>query len=169
MSALLEYRRKFIRSGAARRFWAKVDRPGPDACWEWTGTQSGNKVKYGQRLAHRVSWELANGPIPDGMWVLHRCDNGLCVNPRHLFLGTASDNNHDMMAKGRARAGRPPQKLTSEDVAAIRRIYARRDASQRTLAREYGVHQTMISKIVRGERRLVFIDEGDPVAEVGSE
>lgn len=87
------------------RFWAKVDKTGD--CWVWTAAT--NPKGYGQfyvegmRLAHRVSWILAHGPIPDDLCVLHRCDHPPCVNPAHLFLGTYADNNHDRDAKGRQR------------------------------------------------------------------
>lgn len=103
----------------AQRFWSKVDKNGPIAshapglgqCWIWTGSTSEG---YGQinvgggdgrhDWAHRVSWEIHHGPIPDGLWVLHRCDNPSCVRPDHLFLGTVADNNRDMIAKGRHRS-----------------------------------------------------------------
>lgn len=88
------------------RFWGKVDKRGPDECWEWAGAI--NRAGYGKLLvdrriigAHIASYEIHNGPIPDGLWVLHRCDNRRCINPAHLFLGTAKDNTADMMAKGR--------------------------------------------------------------------
>jgi len=81
----------------------------------WTGSKrnkgygafvwSGADGEVIQGRAHRFSWELHNGPIPEGMSVLHRCDNPPCVNPRHLFLGTIADNNHDMQAKGRKVPG----------------------------------------------------------------
>lgn len=105
---------------SARRFWAKVDKNGPivpgmtTPCWLWTGARAGGygKVYVGGRSggmvgAHRVAWEVLVGPIPDGLRVLHRCDNPPCVRAdpdpalSHLFIGTQSDNLRDMAAKGR--------------------------------------------------------------------
>jgi len=99
----------------ADRFWPKVDKNGsapehcPELgpCWVWTGAHV--PWGYGQigltgrknGRAHVVSWEMHNGPIPDGLWVLHKCDNPPCVRPDHLFLGTVQDNTADMIAKGR--------------------------------------------------------------------
>lgn len=91
----------------AARFWSKV-RKG-DGCWEWQAKRFDNG--YGSfavsrnknQGAHRVAWELTNGPIPAGMSVLHHCDNRPCVRPDHLFLGTQLDNMRDMLAKGRQR------------------------------------------------------------------
>lgn len=87
--------------------WTNVK--GADECWEWLGSRK--KGWHGQwrsatgqiELAHRAAWRLMKGPIPDGLFVLHRCDNPACLNPTHLFLGTQSDNAKDMWAKGRAR------------------------------------------------------------------
>ena len=94
------------RETLAARFWSKVDRD-ETGCWTWLGAKTA--LKYGQIeldgrsiYAHRVSWELANGPIPSGLQVLHRCDNPPCVRPDHLFLGTQRDNITDMANKGRA-------------------------------------------------------------------
>jgi hypothetical protein len=91
-------------SNEIARFWSRV-RKGDD-CWEWLGRTSTNG--YGavwadkrDRRAHRVAWELVNGPIPDGLYVCHHCDNKRCVRPDHLFIGTATDNMQDALRKGR--------------------------------------------------------------------
>lgn len=74
-------------------------------CWEWKGATSvdgyGKFKSFGEQLAHRVSWVLHRGNIPDGKCVLHKCDNPPCVNPEHLFIGTKDDNNKDRALKGR--------------------------------------------------------------------
>jgi hypothetical protein len=105
---------------AEERFWPKVDRSaGPGGCWPWLGTRNSKNASSTHGFfwsgtayvrAHRFSYELHVGPIPDGMWVLHHCDNPPCVNPAHLFLGTAADNNADSLRKGRRRVPEPPQR-----------------------------------------------------------
>lgn len=92
------------------RFWPKVDRRGPDECWEWTGSRQPTgygRIKISDRVhnTHRVVWALTNGPIPARLQVLHRCDNPPCCNPAHLYLGTIADNMHDRDRKGRSRFG----------------------------------------------------------------
>ena len=90
------------------RFWEKVIKH-DGGCWEWTayrdrngyGTIGSDQPRKSDLYAHRVSWEIHNGPVPGGMLVCHHCDNPQCTNPKHLFLGTQQDNINDMMKKGR--------------------------------------------------------------------
>lgn len=140
------------------RFWSRV-RKG-DGCWLWTGGL--NKPNgYGQinvqrrhRLAHQVAWCIANpgSSIPPGQCVLHRCDNPQCVNPDHLFLGTHSDNMHDMYSKDRRQSARGEKhglaKLTSQDVIAIRARKAR-GLSLHRLAKDFGVARRTIQHVVQ--------------------
>jgi hypothetical protein len=85
------------------RFWSKVERT--DDCWLWTASLVGGygriKVDGRGEYAHRLSWEMSHGPVPDGLCVLHHCDVRRCVKPGHLFLGTRLDNNKDRDQKGR--------------------------------------------------------------------
>ena len=96
-----------MRSATLRdRLWAKVKKT--DGCWMWTGAlRNGygiiNRCDKVPEYAHRLAYEFENGPIADGLCVLHTCDNRACVNPSHLWLGTKRDNTHDMMRKGRQR------------------------------------------------------------------
>ena len=126
--------------------------PEPNSgCWLWEGrTGHGyGRLKYAghQISAHRLSWILHRGEIPQGMWVLHKCDTPLCVSPDHLFLGTHLDNVRDRERKGRGhlRPGEahPEAKLTEEDVRAIRS-----DArSQMAIARDYGISDSQVANI----------------------
>lgn len=146
-------------------FWARVDIRGEDECWPWTRTPSQKYGKYnlmtddGWKLvsAHRMAYELANGSIPNGMYVCHSCDNPRCCNPAHLWTGTNSDNQIDSVAKGRFRGGPPisrcgtehhSNKLSEAQVFDIRREFDS-GASQRDLVAKYGVNKSMIHKIVR--------------------
>lgn len=102
------------------------------------------KAGPGSKLAHRLSWELAHGAIPDGLQVCHRCDNPGCVRPDHLFLGTQGDNMADMVKKGRLRPGhRFKSSLTEEEMDLI----AADPRLQREIASDYGVCQPTISRI----------------------
>ena len=122
----------------------------PDECWGWSGTTNldgygGIRARDGKKmLAHRASWIVHRGPIPDGLDVLHHCDNPPCTKPDHLFLGTQVDNAADMVAKG--RESRPSARLLPEQVVAIRaRIF--QGETQASLAREFGVVGQTINEI----------------------
>ena len=137
-----------------KRFWDKVERKGPNQCWEWTAAI--DTSGYGSfwrdgamRTAHRIAWMLANGDIPHGSCVLHKCDNRKCCNPDHLWLGSRADNNYDMVSKGRHPHGKSNgrSKLTGEDVRSI----FRDKRSERKVAAVYGVRHTAIGMIRRGQ------------------
>jgi len=124
----------------------------PSGCIEWTGAK--RALGYGVTCvdaqvvaAHRVSWEANRGPIPKGIWVLHRCDNPACINPEHLFLGTHQDNTDDKIAKGRHPRGEQVGKLKPDDIVEIRNS----SELQRVLAERYGVVVQTISRIKRRE------------------
>jgi hypothetical protein len=122
----------------------------PNGCIVWTKARSPwgyGRLRRGGRAAgithtHRAAWELANGPIPDGLFVLHRCDNPPCCNVEHLFLGTLEDNTQDMLAKGRCRALKgaqhPDARLTDAQVADLRRM-APTVGNYAELGRRFGI------------------------------
>lgn len=147
-------------------FWPHVARG--DGCWEWTAGRSGTgygalsirlpggtpgKLRWLQLKPHRVSWELHNGPIPDGLLVCHRCDNPPCVRPDHLFLGTHADNMRDMAMKKRAGGFRPGKahpraKMSDEIVRAVRYLVAF-GHSHHTVAECFGVTRPAVSQVIR--------------------
>ena len=139
------------------RFMAKVRQEGE--CLVWTGCRHGQGYgmfstgRTGDRkmsYAHRVAYELENGPVPDGMFVCHHCDNPPCVDPSHLFLGTHLDNVRDRDAKGRQVSPRGEShhsaKLTESKVREIRRRYVPGNGAN--LGIEFGVTEVTINKIV---------------------
>jgi hypothetical protein len=168
----------------AERFWRLVDRSGgPDACWLWMGRRQSGKWAYGRVGsgvgAHRLSWELHNGPIPTGLCVLHHCDNPPCVNPAHLYVGTKANNSRDMVDRRRYMTdGRNPMfdaaarqrvsehnrsraKLTDAQVVALRRRGAAGE-NRKALAREFGVSPTAVDRIV-WRQLYAHLDDGFPV------
>ena len=149
---------RYFRSDPVTRFWSKVDQSGgPDACWNWTDRcirgyghlQLGRGTKI---RAHRFSWELHFGSIPEGLFVCHTCDNPSCCNPSHLFLGTVQDNTADMVEKGRQARGTKHHNaaLTEDDV---RRILSlpKTGSNARALSEELGVSRTSIYNIWAGK------------------
>jgi DNA invertase Pin-like site-specific DNA recombinase len=169
------------------RFWSKVDmRPSPCGCWLWTANKNNKGYglfrpggSEGKRLAHRLAFEEANGPIPDGLIVMHACDTPACVNPAHLSVGTKKDNMQDCKAKGRNRyvpSGKPPPVFYGDDhytrrrpelvrkgedigtskltKAQVSEIYRRRMSGEavRSLARAFDMDRATIGDICTGER-----------------
>jgi len=150
-----------------KRFWEKVNFGfGEDACWTWKSTillncgygvfsLNGSKV-----TAHRAFWKIHNGEIPDGLFVLHKCDNRSCVKPSHLYLGTQTDNMNDMWGRNRhskenlGRYGNRKgekngkSKLTEKDVKTIRLKYENDDLGLDELSKEFEVQKPAIWKIV---------------------
>jgi DNA-binding MarR family transcriptional regulator len=153
-------------------FWGKV-RKFDDGCWLWLGHRDrggyGSASYQGKTMgAHRVAYLTEVGPIPEGLWVLHKCDNPPCVRPDHLFLGTVADNNADAIAKGRQarRRGNSHPSLTTLQVRAIRRIAERKLIPLSDLAAAVGVSRYIAERIVSGEpwgdAPLVKIVEPEP-------
>jgi|SRR3989304_4300052 len=150
-----------MNSTFTKRFWAKVIIS--DGCWWWIGANNGayghlscGGRKQGRLSAHRASWILHNGEIPLGLCVLHKCDNPLCVNPKHLFLGTQLDNAADRVKKGRDgdKKGKVRGEkngnclLTEQQIKEIRRRYSVGGIRQIDLAQEYGLSRSGICMIV---------------------
>lgn len=143
----------------ADRFWRHIRKS--EGCWVWTGAH--DQRGYGQMgrdgktvRSTRVAWELHHGPVPDGLWVLHRCDNPPCVRPDHLFLGTSRDNHNDMWKKGRGKTARipgelhPSAALSNTQARDLRARWAAGGVTQTALAREYGTSLRVVNAIVRG-------------------
>lgn len=143
------------------RFWSKVEKT--DYCWIWNGTRGKGYgyFKLGNKnfRAHRFSWELAFGHIPEGLQVLHECDNPSCVNPKHLFLGTIRDNMADMMNKHRHAKYTNPEsyiigskvktsKLNDEKVREIRTLYCDGSLTQLQIANIFNIAKSNVCRIV---------------------
>jgi hypothetical protein len=151
---------------------AKYSVPAASGCLEWHGyrdvygygillvTANGKKAN---KKAHRIAYEQANGPIPNGMFVCHKCDNRACIEPSHLFLGTPADNNADMMRKGRYKPGGKPQpgskngraKLNEQQVLGIRVLVKDFGISAAAIARSLTISPSAVQRASSGQRWLV--------------
>lgn len=142
---------------SSQRLWDKIDVGNANDCWKWKASlrQGYGNFRLNNKMvfAHRVVYELVNGPIPEGMHVLHACDEPLCCNPAHLHLGTHAQNMREMAIRGRAASGERIKnaKLTADQVREIRKMYALGGWSYQGLANVFGVSYVQISSIVRNK------------------
>lgn len=152
-------------------FWKRVNKNGPvirtdlGQCWVWTGSicnKYGNfRFKGGWEYSHRFSWILHNGSIPNKMQICHKCDNTICVNPSHLFIGTAQNNANDMINKGRNKCcrgiGNYNHKLTEFQIIEIKSCIKYKGWGT-DLARKFGVSSTLIYDIKNGKKWKHILD-----------
>lgn len=143
---------------AKTRFWNNVAKS--PSCWLWTGSITG--AKYGRIYvdgkivyAHRYSYSLNIGPITNNLFVLHKCDNTICVNPEHLFLGTQSENVRDKVAKLRQPHGERHwnASLSNDVIRDMRELYGTGQYLQKELSEKFGVSKQHVSRIINSERR----------------
>lgn len=130
----------------ADRLWEKASTLDPEVCWEWTAACTPNgygaiQVDGRKELAHRVAYEIVNGPIPEGRYIDHLCRNPVCINPRHLEAVSPAEN----IRRGASA------KLTHAQAQAIRQRVEAGEA-QRKMAKEYGVSEALVSMVVNGDR-----------------
>lgn len=145
-----------------KRFERHYERLSDEECWTWRSSLS--SAGYGRfrldgkaRIASRIAYEIANGPIPAGMCVLHSCDNRACVNPSHLRVGSHQENMDDRNSKGRASGGslrgdrHPKSKISREQAELIRKIAGEAAVSQKAIASMFGISQSVVSEIKNGK------------------
>lgn len=134
----------------------KIKKNNRTQCWEWTGCLCAGYGRVQERpghkaliLAHRLSWQLANGPIPKGLSILHKCDNPPCVNPKHLYAGTSSDNMKDAWDRGRKNNNchrGPRNPMAKYDVEFIRKIRASKKSLSK-ISKEFGINKSYVGQI----------------------
>jgi hypothetical protein len=149
-----------------KRFEDKFIKKDEKSCWIWVGASCGKYIKYGSfRIngttdkPHRIMYRIHKGQIPEGLWICHTCDNSLCINPNHLFLGTPADNAHDRDKKGRQVAMKGEEhgmsKLTQKSIieikASMHRFITAYHKLEINLAKKYGVTKTTIRDVRRGK------------------
>jgi len=154
------------------RFWSYVDKRSSDKCWNWTGaaSQSGYgwfHLKDKMEKVHRISRAIHNGPIPKddshygSLLVCHKCDNKLCVNPQHLFVGTCDDNLKDMVRKGRGAGATGKSngngKLSDRNVDEIRMWHSVTGAALKTIAGNYGISESHTRGIIKHRKRKLTL------------
>lgn len=154
-----------VNSKLLKRFWSKT-RPRRNGCIEWIAAKDKDgygyfKLNNKQMHSHRVSWILTNGEIPEhdsyhGYCVCHKCDNSSCVNPNHLFLGTAQDNIDDKIHKGRQRdshgENHPSVRLTDSDVISIRIMYETGKHTMKSIGDKFGITRKHTGQIINRKR-----------------
>ena len=156
--------RSFMASRSDSNFWIKVDKSGGEAaCWTWTGATNNGyghfRVGNRTRLAHRLSLARSGVIVPDNLDVCHHCDNPSCVNPSHLFVGTAKQNMMDASAKGRTTRGERSYRAKITESDAIRILSEPQSPIViRELSRAYGLSEAAIRGI-RSGRRWAYLSE----------
>lgn len=137
----------------AARFWAKVSIPSDFQCWEWTGgTGAGGYGRFSDTVrAHRWSFEYFNGPVPEGLYVLHSCDNRRCVNPAHLRAGTHAENVQDAIERGRYKHAKHA-KVTPQQAEYIRQNPD--GLKLKDIADKFGIAKSTASMIRSGKTWL---------------
>lgn len=149
---------KLITQDDIQRFMSKITER-ENGCWEWTGSRHqighgyfsvGRSIIY----AHRFSYVMAHGDIPKDLYVCHSCDNPWCVNPKHLFAGTANDNTQDMMNKGRNLY--TTRRLSESEVIEMRTMYANGGVTIKDVADKFGVSRHSAGNVIRGKSHVEY-------------
>ncbi len=168
---LIMYRKSMKKeTNTPLNFWAKVETKSNDECWNWRGSTTRDgygtfTMNYKTHLTHRLAWELRNGKIPKGKYLLHKCDNRKCCNPNHLILGTQQENVNDMIKKGRQKSLKRGGKknLTDDEVRDIKTLYSSKKYTQEQLSEIYGVSRMQISLIILGKSHAHVIQNKIPI------
>lgn len=158
----LPWRKPFPMWERIATFWSRVKIGKPDECWPWKGSVD-KQTGYGRfawnckvTSAHRFAWLASAGlPIPKGFLICHHCDNRICQNPRHLFLGTIADNNTDMRNKG--RGSKPPSsaKITPDQVRQIRAMWVPRKVTMPDIAKKLGLSVKTVESAIRKWKTVI--------------